>query len=239
MWPRLIVLALLARVSVAAESPLPRSEIFPPIREIGDGIFQIGDVKFDKHAKTASFPASVNMNSGLIEYLLVGASGKTHESLFVTKVEPYHLHVAMLLIGGTGTPDDGVKTTPPSAIDAVYLKSAPPIKGDKVTISVRWKLSDNATTMAAEDFVTDESKKKPMSRGPWIYNGSQVSDGIFLAQQELSFIALVTDPAALLNNPRPGCNDDQNWLINMKMAPPLNTPVEITIKLESPSKPNY
>ena len=234
----LFLIPMLARVSLAAEPPSPQPSPVPPIREIGDGIFQIGDVTFDKNAKTATFPASVNMSAGLIEYLLVGTNGKTHESLFVTKVEPYHLHLAMLLIGATGTPPDGAKAIPPTAIDAGYLKNAPTIKGDAVTISVRWKIGDKEVTMPAEDFVTNEARKKPMTRGPWTYNGSQVIDGKFLAQEELSFIALVTDPAALLNNPRPGSDNDENWLINMKKAPPEKTSVEITIKLEPPSKPN-
>ncbi len=234
---RLVGLCILARVAVAAEPAASQSDSIPPMREIGDGVFQIGDVKFDKNAKTVTIPATVNMTSGLIEYLLVGSNGKTHESLFATKAEPYHLHLAMLFLGATGAPPESGKTTPPTAIDAAYLKKAPEIKGDIVTISVRCKRGEKEATMPVEDFVTNDLKKKPMSRGPFVYNGSQIIDGIFLAQQELSFVALVTDPAALMNNPRPDHDSDEAWLINAKKVPPEKTPVEITIKLESPQTP--
>lgn len=233
MRSRFVLLFCAATLCLVAEEPQPTR---PPMTEIGDGVFQLGGVKFDKNAKTATFAASVNQASGLIEYLLVRTGGKTHESLFVTNVEPYDLHLAMLLLGATGAPAGSEKAKAPTAIDAGYLKSAPRIKGDQVTISVSWKSGDKVTTMAAEDFVTDESKKKPMSRGPWIYNGSEVIDGKFLAQDELSFVALVTDPAALLNNPRPGSDNDENWLIDAKKTPAADTPVEITIKLEPPTK---
>src|SRR3569623_2003527 len=74
----------------------------PPLVEVAPGVFQIGLVRLDKNQKSVQFPAVLNMDHGLIEYLLVTTRGKTHESLLKTDAEPYNIHVAMLLLGAKG-----------------------------------------------------------------------------------------------------------------------------------------
>ena len=76
--------------------------------------------------------------------------------------------------------------------------------------------------------------KTNASRGPWTYNGSRVVNGIFVAQREGSIVALIEDVDALVNNPRPGSDNDQIWQINSDILPPTNTVVEVTFKLEPP-----
>src|SRR5688500_4438128 len=73
-----------------------------PLRKISEDIFQIGAVRLDKKTRTATFPAQVNMVAGNIEYLLVQASGKLHESILKPEAAPLHLHTAMLLLGAKG-----------------------------------------------------------------------------------------------------------------------------------------
>jgi hypothetical protein len=74
--------------------------------------------------------------------------------------------------------------------------------------------------------------KKAAPRGPWIYTGSMFgADGGFIAQQQGMFACLVTNPGALINNPRKVNNDDRVWVVNEKAVPPVETPVEIVITL--------
>jgi hypothetical protein len=74
-----------------------------------------------------------------------------------------------------------------------------------------------------------------MSRGDWVYNGSRVVEGTFLARRDGSLVAIISDPDALINNPRPGRDDDEIWRVNDKLTPPAGTPVQITIELGSGS----
>jgi hypothetical protein len=76
-----------------------------------------------------------------------------------------------------------------------------------------------------------------MTSSPWTYNGSMVQDGVFLADQELSIVAVITDPTALVNNPRDGYDNDEIWQVQDKVVPPLDTPVEISIALANPANP--
>ena len=68
--------------------------------------------------------------------------------------------------------------------------------------------------------------------GPWIYNGSRVIKGTFIAQRDGSIVSVIDDIDAMISNPRPGHDNDQIWEINSNALPPLGTPIEVTLKLE-------
>jgi hypothetical protein len=100
--------------------------------------------------------------------------------------------------------------------------------------------------------------KQPLSPGAiphWIYNGSRFSETpdlepaaagspprsgstkkeltkIFMAQREGSIVSLIADPSALINNPRKDRENDELWILNADVIPPVGTPVEVTFKLE-------
>jgi len=209
-------------------------ESHPGIQELSANAFKLGEVKFDKSARTASFPAVIAVRSGAIEYLLVTESGKAYESLLTTKVQPYDLHVAMLLMGAKAAGE--TTSRPPAQIDLAYLKSASKLKGDSIEIEVGWKQNGKDCRARAEEFIFNTKKAAPMTPGPWLYTGSLIYRGQFLAQVDGSMIALVTDPEALINNPRPGNDDDRIWNVRSDRLPPEGTTVEVTLKLLRPGK---
>jgi hypothetical protein len=194
-----------------------------PVKELGGGRYQVGKVVLDKTRKTVTFPTVVNMNSAMVEYVLVTTSGKVHESILRTDVEPYHIQTAMLLLGAKGAM---------TADPAVFNDPKQPVPGDKVTIEVVWKDGAKAKRGRAEEFIMNLETKKSISRGPWVYNGSQIVDGMFVAQREGSIVSLIGDPYALVNNPRIGRENDEIWGVNTNAIPELNTMVEVIFKLE-------
>ena len=200
------------------------------------GIYRIGPVTIDKEARQVRFPAVVNQIEGAIEYLLVDSQGKTHESLLRTDAEPVQVHTAMLLLGvGKLTAKGGPvpEKAPPSAIDAGYLAAAKLPDGAPVTILVRWQPKDGgeAVTRSGESLIDNTKTHAPMTEGTWLYNGSYFSEGQFAAQAEKSFVAVITDPAALLNNPRSGHEDESIWVAGAKRLPPAGTTVEFIFQL--------
>ena len=118
-------------------------------------------------------------------------------------------------------PTEGVGT-----VDEILLV------GDDVLIRVKWKAGGEEKVVPVEDWLINDQTKKTVSRGPWIYNGSMFSGGHFLAQAEGSVGALGPNPAALINNPRKGNDDDQIWEVNEKAVPPVNSPVQIIVQLK-------
>ncbi|EDY16190.1 hypothetical protein CfE428DRAFT_6294 [Chthoniobacter flavus Ellin428] len=225
----LLCTALLLTPVQAQNEPPPAS---PIMHEISPGVYQIGQIRLDQKARTVTFPGVLNMNDGNLEYLIVTEQGNTHESLLVSDVTPSDLHFAMLLLGAKGSGSQS-GDLPPSQIDSKYLKTAPPLKGDDIDITVHWKAGGTEKSAPVEDWLFNTETKKQVTRGPWIYNGSTFNEGHFLAQIEGAHAALVTYPAALINNPRKGNDNDQIWAVNTKAVPPVKTPVEITLTLLS------
>ena len=191
----------------------------PSIKEISGEILQVGTVLLNKKRKEISLPVVVNMNEGPMEYLVVTGKGKTHESLLVTSAEPFHLQVAMLLInckgsGGKLIPEDEQKTIP----------------GESVEMELRWMVGKKEMKSRLERFVT-RADKKPVKEGPFIFNGSRMFDGSFLAQRDGSIVSLITDNSAQFNNPRAGRGDDDMWRPQRKGLPPLDSNGTLVIRV--------
>lgn len=197
----------------------------PNVKEVSPGVFEIGLVRLEKETKKISFPAVVNMRDGIAEYWLVNTGGKVHESVLRTDAKPVNIHVAMLLLGAHGRPNLTAK-------ERIEDKST---FGDTVAIWVEWTDAKGTKHRnRAEEWVTDLSKKAPMSKGDWIYNGSWIFNGTFVAQRELSIVANIHDHDALINNPRLKREDDDNWTVETKAVPPKDTPVTVIIELVKP-----
>jgi hypothetical protein len=225
-----LLLSVACQVTGAVVPPSPGK---PVVRLVSPGVYEVGRVRLDQKAMSISFAGTLNMKRGLLEYLLVHSKGAAHESLLITEVEATEIHVAMLLLGAKG--GAVVTEAPPEQLDARYFRTAPKLAGDAVIISVKWKEKDVEKTALIEDWVFNEAANTKIEPGPWIYNGSMVYEGTFLAQTEGNLIALVTSPTALINNPRKGNDNDQMWNANGETTPGIGTPVEIVFKLVAPS----
>ena len=229
-----LALSLLAQTTNATSSGAGESTNAAPLQEIAPGIFDYHGVRLDKKHRRVSFDATVNQRTGLIEYLLVNDKGKVHESLLSTKITPHDIHLALLLVGLAEDKKSNLdEPIPPSAIDSAYLHEAPKLKGTPVRISVAWTQDGKRQEAPAENWIFNLHANALMSPGPWTYNGSLIMDGQFLADQDLSIVAVITDPTALANNPREGYDDDLIWQIQEKSVPPMDTPVEVTIALDN------
>jgi hypothetical protein len=130
----------------------------------------------------------------------------------------------MLLLGarGKGTNDFPQDKTKP-----------PP--GDPVAVDVVWK--SPGQRIHAEELILDRTTRKKMQKVQWIYNGSQMTPEGFAAQQIGSIISMIDDPDALINNPLPRRDDDDNWQIRGSTIHKLNAPAEIIISLQKPKSP--
>ncbi len=202
--------------------------------EVSPGVFRFGALTLRKESRSVTFPGKLNMANGTLEYLITGTTGSTHEALLVTEIAPSDLHMAMLLLGakGAGLHAPSPDQKPPGQITDEYLKTAPAVVGDNISISVTWTKDGKETTTFAEDWLRNTETGKPGERGPWIYTGSMFVGDRFLAQSEQAFAALVTYPPALINNPRKGNQNDAAWEVNETAVPPVDTPLQITIRLE-------
>ena len=191
----------------------------PNIKEIAPGILQVGTVRLEKKKREIHLPVTINMNEGPLEYLVVTGKGKVHESLMVTTVEPFHLQVAMLLLNCKGSeghliPEDDSK----------------PVPGEAVVMELHWTEGKKKKKARLENFFQRADGKK-VKEGPFIFNGSRVFDGVFLAQRDGSIVSLITDNAAQFNNPRKGRDNDDIWRPQPKGLPPLDSNGTLVVRV--------
>ncbi len=191
-----------------------------PVRPLGGGLFQVGLVRLDNNSRTVSFPATVNLRDETVEYAVVHKFGKTHESIFRTEALPQDIHVSMVLLGAK-----------PIMTNSFGVDGNAPPRGDRVFVQVSWTNKGVRVECALEDLVLNRETKKTLGRGEWIYNGSNFSEGAFTAQRDGSIISIHIDPDALINNPRPGRENDDLHVPNASKLPPLGSRVEVSIRL--------
>lgn len=209
--------ARLAGLEAAEPSPAADTGL----REVRPGVLAIGEVTVDSMRREVWFPIEVNQRSNLVEYCVVSDYGKTHESVFRTGIKAHQLHAAMLLLGvhppGTNAFSEDPAVLPP---------------GPRILLDVRWRERGRLRTRPLEDmvtFLTNHSRTLP--RGPWVYNGSHMHQGEFVAEAEGSIVSIQVDPAALINNPRPTRFFDDIHTVNIRKLPPAAARVELLIRV--------
>jgi len=193
----------------------------PEVTRLGQGIYRIGEIRIDKNERSLSLPAEVNQRQGLLEYLLVRIGGKTHESLLRTKVEPYHLQVAFLLLG-----------LAPTDKPLAFQGDPERPRGKPVQIFISYRdAAGREMRVKAEEWVARKSGEtvQPAGRLEWVYTGSAVVNGRLIAQNEGSIIATYHDPVALVDNASAGGESDKVWLPLASRLPPVGTPVTVTV----------
>jgi hypothetical protein len=189
-----------------------------PIEKIGENSYRIGKLILNSAERTVTLNGIFNMEKGIIELFACATGGKTHESVIVLDVIPYHLQVAMILLGMKykgGVEYQGDPTMP---------------KGDSVEIFASWKIDGKDVTVRAEDLIWDVKQSISMEHTPWIFVGSKMVEGRFMADQEKSLITTFHDPFTIFDNPLQGGSNDELYTINEKLVPKKGTPVTVTIK---------
>lgn len=219
-----------------AETPQPTQ---PAVIPLDASRFRIGEVEFNKETRAITFPAAVNMSKGLLEYVIVHENGKVHESLLRTKIDPTHLNVALKLLRYQPSPelfpvrDEDGKFTGSMPVTDPKIKAAA-----RVAIRVHWKTGDDDHSAEINDWVLDTGTNKPMPPGPWVYGGSVIYEGRFLAAETGDIAAILTNEISLFNYPGKDKENDEVWVARTKVVPPDGTPVTVEIRpWQTPAPP--
>ncbi len=200
-------------------------------------LIRFGKVEVDPHRRTVSVPARLHMTNGILEYVLVTEYGKAHESLLLTECRAVELQSALLLLHARPTGAAGL------SLAADHLPSS-----SLVHVSVTWTGPDGTPVeRPVHELILLESGRHPdasepahavpMPPGPWLFNGSGFSVEGFMAHFEGSLVSLITDPAAIINNPHPDREDDEIHIPAPARLPPLGTEVRLVLQPEAAGKP--
>ncbi|MGL4399329.1 MAG: YdjY domain-containing protein [Luteolibacter sp.] len=204
--------------------------VTPSVKKIDATRYQVGDVVFDQKTREIRFPTLVNMTEGLLEFLIVHEKGKVHESLLTTAVSPTHLNLAFTLLRYSPSkelyllPDENGKVPTEYPHVPAEVKAAA-----RVVIDVEWSDGGETRRIPINEWIQHAVKTTSMLAGPWVYGGSDFSEGIFLAETSGDVAAIYLSMAALLNYPGNDNDSDEVWVPFPKRVPPQGTKVTVII----------
>lgn len=200
------------------------------LEQQADGTYRLGDLRLDATKREVRVPCKVLHKELPIEYLLVHETGKDHETVLTTAVSPLDLQVAMLLAnyspGSTGLFDKLPKGEP-----LPFPEVAPKTPGaHRVRLRVEWQ-QDGQTQSApiAQWYQNSDTRQPPPDLETWLFTGSQIKEGGFVAETEGSFVAVYADANALFNAPVAGNHRDDLWISLPKNIPAEETAVTLVI----------
>lgn len=204
----------------APGTPAP-AERAPLLEKLGSGQYRLGGILVDQAQRSLTFPAQVNMDHGMLEYLLVHSRGKTHESLLRTEIEPYELQIAFLLLGFQGSSRRLARQGDPARPE-----------GEPVRITIATAAGQGESPFPAERWLINkfEDRVQEVSALDWVYSGSYIEEGRFLSQGTGSIASIWHDPAAMMDNASPGGESNKIWFVKQGTVPPVGTPVQVSIR---------
>ena len=177
----------------------------PEIVALSSTRSRLGLIEFDHVSREILIPAQVNMERGILEYALVSEKGKLHEALLSTAARPFDLNVVLLLLNYQPDSEWWVPPAKPKPLSKVGMMA-------RLEVLLRWKEGEEEKTARLDEWISDLVTGKPAAVTPWIYTGSYFNeDQQFVAEVDGSFLALYHDGRSLINNPREGADNDEQW----------------------------
>lgn len=227
----------------AEPEPAPKEEkpteaAKPSVKKLDENRYQVGQVTFDRKTREIRFPAKVNMTEGLLEFLVVHEKGKLHESLFSTTTSPTDINLAFTLLDYKASKELYPLPNETGGTSNKFPEVPPATKAAaRIRIEAEWQENGKTRRLTANEMIQHELKVTAMPPGPWVYGGSDFSEGKFVAETSGDVIAIFLSMAALINYPGEDNSDDTVWIPFPKRVPEIDTAVTLIITPEQKENP--
>jgi len=187
-------------------------------------------ILLDLDLGAVSIPASVLVRDDLLEYLLVGPNGASHESLFLTEVRPSLLNAALLALGVE--PGTNARWEPIEGAEGEH-RALPP-EGDGFLLYLAWREGEEVYFYRVDDLLSNLATGRSMRRHRWVFLGSRfkaMREGEpeqFVADLEgnLVNISFFFQGNTLLTSALPECLEQTIWVANPWLLPPRDSAVQ-------------
>ncbi|HED64280.1 MAG TPA: hypothetical protein ENJ09_01875 [Planctomycetes bacterium] len=211
----------------------------PAQQQTLDQVLADEGLRVDLERGLVGMPASVLVREELLEYVLVGPRGATHESLFLTDVKPSILNTALLLLGVEPGRNATIRRSESEEEAASRFDVTPP-SGDGFFLYAGWREGEETYFFRVEDLVANLETRRTLPRHRWVYLGSRFrvprgkTEEVFVADLEENLISLCFfyEGNTLLTARPPECEIQTIWIANSWLVPPRGEPVEILFSRE-------
>ena len=193
-------------------------------------------VRIDRVAGVAAIPARVLVREDLLEYLLVGPHGQTHESLFLTEVAPSVLNAALLLLNVE--PGQNARFVPAEE-EGDEARVLPP-EGGGFLLYAAWRDGDETYFFRVDDLISNLESGRSMRRHRWVLLGSRFAvpregeQEVFVADLEGNHINICFfyQGNTLITAALPECEEQSTWISNAWLVPEREAPVTLVFARE-------
>lgn len=218
--------------SEADPSERPDGQKLPKVEKLEGHRYRMGTIEFNGKTREIRVPAQLNMREGILEFVIVHGDGKIHESLLVTEVPATHLQLVMKLCryrDGEGDTFDAFFPDEEKKGEAGARE-----RGEPVNLRVEWQVGGKTKSVPVGEWIYDRKREAPMLDEPWVYSGSYLIEGDFMAEIDGTLAAIYLSRGAMLNTMTDGSDDDERWLAHGDNTPEVGTEV---ILILSPAPP--
>ncbi|MEG1507043.1 MAG: YdjY domain-containing protein [Akkermansia sp.] len=218
-----------------ADYKAPDGQTIPPPVKIDEHSVRVGKVIVNHETKTVSFPAYVNLEEGLVEYILCLPNGKLHESLLVTDADPLHISIGMKLAGFKSF-ERFFPMRGPNLEWLPFIPAKPEEYAQAyLHIELLWQDEDKhggkQHRSNLSDLIINTKTKEPFPAQDWLYTNSFFFNDRYQASLTGDIIAIFADRNSTINYIGK-FNDGDNesgWIVNSKHPLTPSTPVTIVI----------
>ena len=195
----------------------------PPVgvKRLADGNLQVGEIIVRVARGELAFPARFELQEGALEVIIAKPNGRLHETLLVTPCSALQLQTLLYLLHA----DNGARKA------GKFER-----RGDLVDIDIEWTDDDGKKLREPiETWITDNRTQKPMKRIGWVFVGSEVREGTFLADAEGNVVVNWSQGSTVLDSADPESENDMLHSVNTKKPQPKKHPA-VTVVFKPRSK---
>ncbi len=215
----------------STETATVKQKEAPRIIKRPDGLMAYGEIVFDPKSREVRIPCRVNMTEGLLEFAVVKDTGKVHEALLITTCAAQDIHVVMQLLRYTSSPELYSIEKERGILSGEYPEVPEKTKqAARINLSVQWDAAGKTQKVPLSDWIMHEKTAKPMKNIPWVYGGSMIYEGSFLADQTGDIASIFVSRGSLILYSGDDQFNDDVWLPFTKRIPPQGSPVLLLIQ---------
>ena len=216
LWPAALRPAPAAE-PVPAPAAAPQAAR-PAFETLPGGKARVGAIQADPDTRSLRFPAVMNLGEGVLEVIIATPRGRLHEALLKAEADISPLALQALLY-------------------ALNLNNGPRMtdatgrRGDLVDIDLEYTAAVGRTVREpVEAWIRDTRTGKPKTRTGWVFVGSVVREGTFLAEEEGNICINYSAGSTILDNPDPDATDDTIHVVESeRQGPRPGEPVTVII----------
>ena len=209
----------------------------PAVARLDATRYRIGGLVLDQKTLEIRFPAVVNMTEVLLEYGLVRTHGKVHEALLATEVSATHINLAFTLLRYQPSPELYAEVNERGGLSNRFPVVSAAVKAAaRIQVKVEWDDRGKIRCVPLNEWIQNAATGTAMPETLWVYGGSVIEQGKFVAETTGDLIAIFLSNAALINYPGTDNDNDDVWIPFPKRVPAEGTKITVIFAPNPESK---